>query len=997
MYLSWRHPVSYTSYAHLETSRKTLGILAFIKYSLMSVLRRGNRSLHALIGIVIAISLISGSWIAIDSSVLGLTRAVFEEVPVDFIGRDIQFSTGDPDDAVIETSAAVEAIESVDGILEATPFISVRSPSYLNGSGGVYTDERGTNFSGTAVFLSNGSRQLLDAFKIDGCLPGAGTVAIPRAVADCLGLGIGDNITCSFVQIRYFAIPNKVDGKIVYVTYARTTYVNVTSVISSIWTQRGFENPHRYWFGSPIVDKSESDVWLRLCVNPVVFNIADYCALGFNKSGFDFPYSIEWSYLIWVDRGDVIKPANLAASIDRLSYIQNQLAKRVFYLGITVPDSELVSPLESFGSELEGRKPLFLALSLPVLALGVYLSMIGVDLGVSERRRETAILKSRGASDRQVLESLLLEAVVLGAISGIAGLLLGVVISRFMLDAGTALGAEALAGLADVLVSPATVGLCIVVGVTLMLLSSFAPFKRISETSVTEALREYTPVSTRLDYWARTDIVILALCLLSVVTMSLGLDWPASQDFSWIVELLVTSVFLLGIAIFPALPFMLSLSVVRLLTRGSTRLYSKFTWLVKPWTRDLHHLVNRNIVRNPRRASNLCLMISLALAFGLFISVTMESTVRYEREKVLFEVGADVKLDATAQTGPEEPAAGASVFEGIVSLAGVEHAARFSQLMMVFESNRESYRASTAVIDWSDYLQTVDPSDFFFVDGGAELLEELSYNGSVLLTREFADKGDLLVGDVLPVYAKYEVESAGRVDYVYFRYQVVVAGFVKGLPGLGGMDAFIDLRSLSFIPEEDFVRLCPHEGVLIDVAPGADPHDVAAEAVGLYEGGGFACTSTVLKDRFEEMSEDTSYTSLVGFLRVEYALSIAIMTVGVGLLVFVTVQDRERELASIMARGASGGQVRRVLMGESVSLMALGLVVGTSIGVLTAYLFNAISGREVYTVVERRLAFTYVSLSIVLSSVAALLVAALIASARAGRIKLAEVLRARGG
>lgn len=976
---------------------KTLSILAFLKYSIASVLRRGRRSFYAVVGIAIAISLVSGSWIAIDSSVIGLTRSVFDEVPVDFIARDSSYSTGDPDDPLTNTQSAVRAIESVDDVVAAAPIICVRSPIYLNSSGGVYLEETGSNFSGTAVFLSNNSRQVLDAFGIDGDVPDPGAVAIPEDVAEHLQLRIGDNITCSFADVRYFTIPNKVDGTIVYVTYSRTTYVNITCAVSGIWTQRGFENPHRYWFGSQVAGKDEGDIWMRLCVNPVVFNLADYVTLGFNSSGFDFPYRIEWNYFIWVDRAHVIRPGNLPGSIDRLDYIQNQLAKRVFYLGLTVPDSELVSPLQSFSDELEDRKPLFLALSLPVLALGIYLSIIGVDLGVTERRREAVILKSRGASSRQVLQSLLVEAGALGAISGVAGLLLGVAVSRFMLGSGGVLGEGSATGLADVLVSPATIVLCVLTGAVLMLLSTFTPFKRVSETSVTEGLREHLSVLTRLDYWARTDIVILLLCVLSVGAMSLGLEWPARQGFSWIVELLVTSVFLLGIAMFPALPFMLSLSLVRLLTRTSTKLYSRFTWLLKSWTRELHHLVNRNIVRNPRRASNMCLMISLALAFGLFISVTMESTVNYEREKILFEVGADVRLEASYQGTEGQAPSGQSVLDGIASLPGVESVAGYSQLDMVFESNWESYHASTAVVNWSEYLDTVKPDDFFFVDDGAQLLEELGYNGSVLLTAAFADEGDFLVGDVLPVFVKYETISNNRIDYQYFRFQVVVAGLVKGLPGFGGIDAFIDTRSLSFIPEHDFDRLRMCVGAFLDIAPHVDPHAVAVEAVRLYEGAGLTCTSTVLEDRLKEMDEDTNYSSLVGFLRVEYALSVAIMTIGVGLLVFVTVRERERELASMMARGASGRQVRRVLMGESVSLMLLGLAVGTAVGILSAYVFNAVSAEEVYTVVERKLVFTHVSYLIALSSVAALLLAALVASARAGKIKLAEVLRIRGG
>ena len=972
----------------------TLSIFAFTRYPLVHVLRRGKRSLYPLIGIVIALSLIAGSWIAVDSSGIGLMRAVTNEVPVDFIGSSTSIPTGDSRDAMSEISSVVAAIESVENVVAAASFVSVSGSSYLNSSGGVYLGEGGRNLSGTAVFLSNSSRNILDSFKIVGDLPDSGTVAIPKDVADSLQLGIGDDITCSFAKVQYITIPDRTYGTI---TYTKATYTNITSVISSIWTQQGFENPNRYWFGDPIMNKGESEIWMRLCTNPVVLNLGDYAPLGFNSSEFEFQDSINWDYFVWIDHGEVIRPANVQASIDRLSYIQRQLTKETYSFHVIISDSELISPLKSFSSELQGRKPLFLALSLPVLALGVYLSMIGVDLGVTGRRREAGILKSRGAGNRQVFVSLIIEAFVLGAISGIAGLLLGVIVSRFMLGAGTAFEGGALTEVTDLLVSPATIILCILIGIALMLLSSYGPYKRVSKTEVAKALHEYSPATFQLDYWARTDITLLLISILSIVTVFLGIDWPARQGYSWVVELLVTSLFYVGLALFPVLPFMLSLSVVRLITRSSSRLYSKITWLVRPWTRDLHYLVNKNIVRNPRRASNLCLMISLALAFGLFISITMESTINYEREKVLFEVGTDIKLEASS-TGPvSQPTARTPELDGLASLPGVEHAARYSQLDMLFEISWMLHQASSVAMNSTDYLETVKPSDFFFIGGGNELLEGLSDNGSVLLTEDFADNGDLMVGDILPVVVRYETGPYDDADYFTNRFDVVVAGLVKSLPGLQGIDAIIDLHSLSFIPDMDFEELCYREGAFIDIVVGSDPHEVAGEAVGLYEGVNLTCTSTILQDQYDAMNRDTNYESLVGFLRVEYALSIIIMTIGVGLLVFVTVHDREKELACIMARGSSGGQVRRILMGESISLMALGLVIGAGVGILTAYLFNALSGEELYTVVERTLVFTYASYSIVLSSIVALVLAALVATTRAGKIKLAEVLRIRGG
>ena len=950
-------------------------------HPLKSVMRNAKRSLYALIGIVIALSLISGSWIAVDSSGIGLLRAAVNGVPVDYVGTSFSNSIENSNDAVNVTASTDTLIESVESIEAATPIISVSIARYVNSSGGVYLDESGENFSGSLVFLSNSSRHILDSFKVVGILPDPGTAAIPEDVADALHLGIGDDITCVFRHEQYFG--GKSGG------YWVRTYLNVTSSISSIWTQPGFEGSSQDWFGTTTVYVGEGDIWLGLVSNPVVLNLADYERCGINRSVSNPLYSVSWSYFIWVDRGEVISIADIPASIDRLSLIQSQLTTKLSSLGVTVSDSALIFPLASLQLDLGGQEPLFLALSVPVLALGIYLSMVGVDLGMTERRREAGILKSRGASNRQVFGSLIVEASALGAISGIAGLLLGALVSRFLLGAVASSGGEAVTEVTDFVTSTTTVILCILFGIALMLFSSYGPFKRVSETDVARALHHYSPTATQLEYWAGPDILLLIVSLWSVVTILLGPEWPAHLGLSWIAQVIADAVFLTGIAMLPLLPFMLSLGLVRLLTRGSSRLYSKFAWFVKPWTKDLHYLVDRNIVRNPRRASNLCVIISLALAFGLFISVSMESTMNYEREQVRFDVGSDIKLNASLPESVVQSAIDVSKLDGIAALPGVERAVTYSKLVLDFNVAGELHYAPSVVMNTTGYLETVKPSDFYFIGGGSEQLEELSNRGNVLLSKDFADHIGAQVGDTIPMVV--------LTHSIFNRWNVVVIGLTKGLPGLSGVDAIIDPSTLTFASDENLTGLYYDYGAFIDVADGTDPRKVADAAVRLSERTNLTCSSTILRDELDALNREPAFASLANFLYMEYALSIVIMTIGVGLLIFVSVYDRENELACIMARGASGGQLRKILMGESMSLMILGLVVGASVGVLAAYLFNTLSGEGLHSAVERKMVFTLASFSVVLSSIAALLVASLLATARAGRIKLAEVLRIRGG
>ncbi|MGQ9588318.1 MAG: ABC transporter permease, partial [Thermoplasmata archaeon] len=336
------------------------------------------------------------------------------------------------------------------------------------------------------------------------------------------------------------------------------------------------------------------------------------------------------------------------------------------------------------------------------------------------------------------------------------------------------------------------------------------------------------------------------------------------------------------------------------------------------------------------------------------------------------------------------------------SVEGVESMSPFTEVNIEVETyGYGSYGHSAALIDPESFKKVVDPAEFYFVDGGSGMLEELETNGTVLVGEYFADQADILVDDPLHCWVLFMNESDNYCHTYSSDFTLRVAGIVKGgLPGFPNNDLFLSRETLGFLTSQELTKgeYGLTLGAFVDIDDAFDHTEVADDVKDVYSAAGLEASTLVLEDELEALkTENPTFRALSDFLYMEYALSVAIMTVGVGLLVFVSVTDREQELACIMARGASGSQMRKILMGESVTLMIIGVVMGASVGLLTAYLFNTLSGEGMYTAVERRTIFTYVSWSIVLASIGALLVASLLATARAGKIRLAEVLRIRGG
>lgn len=978
-------------------------VLSFVRYSAESIRRNRRRAVYAVIGIVLAVSLIAGSFIAADSSGMGLLRATIQQVPVDFVAADASSVSGFNDSWF---GPRISAIKSVENVEDVAPIGKFPNWWFLNDSGVRFPSSSGSRYmpSGSILFLNQDGKKILDAFKINGSMPDPGTIAIPKDMADDLKLNVGSNITLSYGG-NYTWFDAASDAYV-----SASVYHNVTLRVSRVFTQEGFRDGYYFMDAGTGIEVDRLDgnvVFIGLGSNPVIMNTADYDLIRLPAiAPFTLPgYSPYVDYYIWINRDKVINLADVTESFHRLDFMDHRLTVACEGLDVIVAgQSALTYPLKKVTPRLDTMKTMFVELSLPVVGLGTYLSIVGVDMGANARRREVGMLKSRGASNGQVFGTLMMESLFLGALAGIIGLALGVLVSRFLLTMTGSLrsGMPGLSSSMDLKVGLDSVVLAMVFGVLLMVISSYRPFMKASKTEIAEALHHYSPRTARLEYRPRNDLIMLGLSGWSVISVFLGFSWASGRGYSWIMETVISVLLMAGIAMFPLMPFLLSLSVVRLITLGQRRLYSKLTLLVKPWTKELHYLVDRNIVRNPRRASNLCVIISLALAFGLFISVTTESSIKYERESIGFTVGSDIKIEGGYSgywdANGSHPELNVGMLQSIGSVPGVERFCTYEIVNLKPQTFMEPWMfARTVVVNASSYIRTVDPSDFYFVDSGKEIMNELKTNGTALLSSDVAKSNGILAGDDLGFSYESSHMLNGSMVMGVWQFNFHVVGFFKGLPGLGNPTAMVDSSSMSFIPEEAQVSGFTEQGAIIKVNPGADPHAVSVDAVDVFSRAGLQANAFVLQDKLEQLKKDPGFVSLSDFLYMEYALSIVIMSVGVGLVVFVAVTDREQELACIMARGSSGAQMRRILMGESLSLMALGLIIGASVGLLVAYLFNVLSGEGLNDAVERKMVFSNVIWLVMAVSVLSLVTASLLATARAGRIKLAEVLRVRSG
>ena len=953
-------------------------MLSFARFALDSIVRNRRRTLYAILGVTLAVSLIAGSLIAIDSASFGLLRERLDGLPVDFYGQSY---AGDLSSIDVERYEEVtDRLLTVDGVQEVSYVVSCSGWALLNSDGVMYQGDPYYWYpSGSFVFLPSDSSVILDRYKIEGEAPSPGTVAIPSSVATALDLSVGAPLICSY-QVSVY---DEVNFTYVY------SYVNISLEVSQIWTQEGVTEDYWQWWYSEA--QGVGDVQLGGVYNPVVMPMESASMVVDPVSEVTL-LSCPETYLVWVDRGEYANIVNIALSIDRLETLNGRLERAASEVSARF-SCPVVQVLFDLGSDLSQKKLAFIGLSLPVVVLGVYLSVVGVEMGMTERRREIGVLKSRGAGNGQIFASLVMESMLLGAVAGFLGLATGFLISRFLLvPMSTLYESEAVStATTSFFISHMTIAVVVLFGILLMLLSSYKPMRRASRMAVAEALHQYTPKTVKVEYRSRYDIAALVFVGYSIACVFwLRQAAPYWSGGSFVAYLLFSVTVIAGSSFVPAIPFLLSVSIIRLVTRGSRRLYTRFSWIVSRWTKELHYIVEKNIARNPKRASNIGIIVSLAVAFGLFVSITMESELAHAEKVVLYEVGADIRYNGYCrynETGFYD--VDYSVLGTMDSVDGVDKS------VMVREQsvNAEHSYASMAIFDTEAFADLIEIGSGWYVGDGSHDITDLGENGTVFINEDFADANYLVVGDTIEasmdVYPDHD--SVGITVSAELR----VVGVLKQLPGMSN-NLYVDSDTLSFI-EPDWYGGYNIIRFFVMVEEGADPSEVADGVLAWGSSAGLEGWVEVTEERLEEAMAAPEFRTLRDFLYMEYALSIVMLTCGVGLVLFVTVWDRRNELACILARGSSPEQMRRILMGESISLMTLGLVVGSSAGLLSAYLYGVLMDGFNSSEIPHDLVFSWISWVVVLSAIASFMLASFLATYNAGRIKLAEALRIRGG
>lgn len=680
---------------------------------------------------------------------------------------------------------------------------------------------------------------------------------------------------------------------------------------------------------------------------------------------------------IRIDQAQVLDPYDIQASRGNLARLDRQIDSVLGQFGGHITSDNVPDALSNFENALIIQRIFYLGLSAPVLLLGIYLGAVGIDLSHAERRRELAVLKTRGASRDQTLGLLVLEAAFGGVIAAFIGLAAGVGLSRLLLGFVSLFSTAPTPQYELVILSPATVATVAGLSVLFMAATSYRSARRTADLPIVETLRYYAPGETHIRYRASWDALLVTLAVLTY-----GMVLYTQQNQADFVTFLIGPLF---IVLLPLAPIFLMVGSSRLLTRSTSKVYEVASRVNKPFAKNLHHVITRNLHRNPRRAANVAVIIALGLAFGMFTLVTFSSQFAYQAAQTRAEIGADIAVDAP----PSDPGFGASV-QALPEVEGL------TVVQRLYVAPQFSY-ADLFALDPKTYLSTTKPEPWYFRDSSREAVQQvLATPGQVLVTEGYLQSAYLAVGDVLTLKRSLRNET-GYLQTVVVNLKI--GGTVRGLPGTSVVGSGVPLAIYgsydSLGPLIDLARSQNIDPVryLVDLREGADWR-AAKEGIRLLGASGIR----VAEEEVGQLRSVPLFRAFFGFMELEIAFMVVILTAGLALILYAASLEREVELAAIRARGASGWQTAGLLVGEALSIMLVALVVGAGVGVLSAYLsttFVASGAGE--SLVPRFLIVPPESLLLLAAAPIAMLITSFLVSLRVARMDIGRVLKLRGG
>ena len=512
------------------------------------------------------------------------------------------------------------------------------------------------------------------------------------------------------------------------------------------------------------------------------------------------------------------------------------------------------------------------------LFVGSFIIYNTFSIIVAQRIKEMALLRAIGASRRQVLLSVLVEALVVGLVASVAGLLAGIGVAALLKVGLDALGFDMPSS--GTVVTSGTVIASLVVGTGITLFAALFPAWRASRIPPIAAMRDVALERTHASV-ARLVIggLVTALGALSIASGLTG-DGDGALPLVGLGALLV----FLGVTL-----------LAPLFARPVTRLLGSPLPRFRGVTGGI---ARENAMRNPKRTSRTAAALMIGVALVGLITI-LSSSIKASFDKLLDEqyTGDFVIASGSFGFGGLSPELARSLkdkpeLEAVAALRGVP----------------AEFDGGNTMLFAIDAAEMSQMTDIGVVEGS---LDDLDETGLAVLAEKAEEEG-WTIGTTVPVTFVESGEQQLTVRVIYTEDRLAGRYFV-GLPVF-----------------DEFVTDPFDQQIFVKRADDASIEE--ARAAIESEADAYATAEVQDREEFKE-AQGAQIDQIVSLITGLLALAILIAVLGIMNTLTLSIVERTRELGLLRAVGMTRGQLRSSVRYESVIIALFGVALGLVIGV----------------------------------------------------------------